>query len=61
MTPDEEAKISRKQKNIERASWIIAIPVGLVIAAAVIAFMWALGDTKIISVNLFGPSYSYRS
>lgn len=47
MTPDEEARISQKQKRAEAASWILAIPVGLVIAAALIALMWVLGGTQI--------------
>jgi membrane protein YdbS with pleckstrin-like domain len=56
MTPDEEAEIGEKQKNIERASWIIAIPVGLVIAAAMIAFFWTLGgETKIYLGQLVLP------
>ena len=55
MTPDEEAKLSEEQKKAERAGWVIAIPVGLVIAAAVIAFLWALGGTEIYLGQLVLP------
>lgn len=55
MTPDEETKIDKKRRNIERPSWIIAIPVGLVIAVAVIVFLWSLGGTRIYLGQLVWP------
>jgi hypothetical protein len=55
MTPDEEVRIEKKQKRAEVLSWLLAVPIGLLIVAMIVAYQLTLGDGKLFVGEVIYP------
>ena len=55
MTPDEEVKINKTQRRAEVLSWLLAVPIGLLIVAMILVYKLTIGDGKLFVGEVIYP------
>src|SRR5438309_1137123 len=56
MTPEEEVNIEKKQRRAEVLSWLLAVPIGLVIVAGIVIYKLTVGDGRIFVGEVIYPT-----
>jgi hypothetical protein len=55
MTPDEDVRIKNQQRRAEVLSWLLAVPIGLLIVAMIVVYKLTVGDGKLFVGEVIYP------
>ncbi|MGH9873881.1 MAG: hypothetical protein ACRD9S_15630 [Pyrinomonadaceae bacterium] len=55
MSPEEDVRITKKQRRAEVLSWLLAVPIGLLIVGMIVLYKLTVGDGKLFVGEVIYP------